>query len=498
MNTMNRQNRLLTKPGRYQRGILTVFSGVMILVMLTLMMFFASRVGVFEQRVSANETRQKLSFHVAESGIQHAKEYLLAHEALVASTVTDMLADGRDGWLAAGQERWLKCSAQGLDLENGSGTHPCFGEPNPDLRKDLYFYSSGGSTFLPINTDVIVPGDTETVDVEALLCVMVVDFEAGIPVQGCSTETAPEDGRNLYYMVTILSRGGADCNAGVCNAEAQLREQVANYGALAGGNAPAVPLTTRSSFPPSGAAEVVANPNAGGVGVPQSVWMNANENCPTGVQIANPETGSWATCQYHEWYEQESIPADVACQGSCSCSVPESLSTTIGNEVILGTDLNFDPEFPCDLFQFFFGVDKTDYALVKSLAQVISDCETLDENSFGIYWVTGPVCNIKANTEVGSVGAPLLLISAAELTRMNGGATIFGMLYVSDAEVATASVESRGNNVVYGATIVDAALGSYNGTFQVIYNEKLVKLSGGQGGLGNVIGGWSDFHPDWL
>jgi len=44
----------------HQRGMLTTFTGVMILVLLTLMMFFAIRVGVFEQRVSANDSRQPI------------------------------------------------------------------------------------------------------------------------------------------------------------------------------------------------------------------------------------------------------------------------------------------------------------------------------------------------------------------------------------------------------------------------------------------------------
>ena len=482
---------------RRQRGILTVFSGVLILVLLTLMMFFATRVEVFEQRVSSADALQKLAFHTAESGLHHAKEYLVAHEVFIASELPNMLADGRDGWLAPGLERWQKCSEQGLSLANGTGTHPCFGEPNPALRDDMYFYVQNGSTELPVNTDLILTGDTETVSVEALLCVLVVDFESGNPVQGCTTDADPEDGRNLYYMVTLLARAGADCSGGVCNARAQVRDQVANFGAAAGGNSPAVPLTTRSSFPPSGAAEVVANPNAGGVGVPQTVWMNGNPSCSASGTITNPETGSWATCEYHEWYETESIPDGVRCPGSCSCSNAEALSTTHGNEIRLGIDLNHDADFPCDLFKFYFGVAKTDYRVIKSLAKVITDCETLDQNSFGIYWVTGSICNIKANAELGSPAAPLLLISAASETRMNGGATIFGTLYVSDAENPLAFVESRGNNIVYGAAIIDAQMGNYNGTFQVIYNEKLVHLSGGQGGLANLIGGWSDFHPDW-
>lgn len=498
MNAFDNCSKISRSNPKRQRGILTVFSGVLILVLLTLMMFFATRVGVFEQRVSADDMRQKLAFHAAESGIQHAKEYLVAHEALVASEIANMFADGRDGWLAPGLERWQKCSEQGLNLLSGQGTHPCFGAATPALREDLFFYFDNGSNELPVDTDALLTGDSETVAVEALLCVLEIDFESGTPVQGCTTEPESDNGRNLYYMVTLLARAGADCAAGNCNAEAQIREQVANFGAVAGGNAPAVPLTTRTSFPPSGAAEVVANPNAGGIGVPQSVWMNANEACPAGEQISNPETGSWATCEYHEWYETESIPEGVRCPGSCSCSTRESISNTHGSEPQIGIDMNHDPEFPCDLFQFFFGVAKTEYPVIKSLAQVIESCDMLDENASGIYWVSGPECNIQSNTEVGSPAAPLLLITAAGTTILQGGATIFGMLYVSDAENPTATIDVRGNNIVYGAVVIDSTLGSYNGTFQVIYNEKLIQMAGGQGGLGNVIGGWSDFHPDWL
>ncbi|MND05002.1 hypothetical protein D3C83_255480 [compost metagenome] len=56
---------------------------------------------------------------------------------------------------------------------------------------------------------------------------------------------------------------------------------------------------------------------------------------------------------------------------------------------------------------------------------------------------------------------------------------------------------SNGNNTIYGQTLVDATLGSYTGTFQVVYNEHAIKLATGTGALGNVIGGWADIHPEW-
>lgn len=495
-------------PGR-QLGILTTFTGVLILVLLTLMMFFAVRVGVFDQRNSSNEMRQKLAFHAAESGIHHAKEFFRNNSIIAASPVVDLLPNGADGWLSdeAGATRWLKCSeakdsgGDDLDLDDGHGTHPCFGESNPTRRANSYYYSFGGSTTVPVDTSSLFPTTNETVTVQALLCLLDVDFTATTPVQGCSTNTTDDtvegyvDGS--HYMITLLARGRGDCIGTDCKSEALVREQVSNFGAAAGGQAPSVPLTTKSTFPPSGSAEVVPNPNSGGVGVPVSVWMNANTSC-SGGSVVDPSSGSWATCEMQEWYGVDALPDDYSCPtGTCSCTQDESISYTHGGVNILGIDLVSDPDFPCDLFQFYFGVPKASYEIVKGYSKVLSNCDTLDENSTGIYWISGSECRINSNTQVGSSQAPVMLISAAATTRLNGGAVIYGVLYVSDAENSQAEMDVQGNNTIYGQAIVDATLAQYNGTFQVVYNENAVARGAGQGGIGGVIGGWADFHPSW-
>jgi len=493
---MYRANSLRGTNPHYQSGMITTFTGILILVLLTLMMFFAVRVGVFEQRVSSNDMRQKRAFHAAESGIQHAKEYFKANKDIVASIYPDTRGDGTDGWLAPGNERWQPCSGAGIDL-SGSGTHPCYSEPNVGRRSDMYYWSHSGSISVPVATDTLKADTTETVDVQALLCLMVVDADASPPVQGCSTDTTVVNGS--HYMITLVAQGQADCSNGAnCGAEALVRDQVANFGANAGGQAPAVPLTTKNMFPPSGAAEVVANPNGGGVGVPISVWLNNNASCTPDGQTISPSQGSWATCEAHEWYELERIPDDVRCPGSCSCAVQESLSYTHGTSDVLGIDLVDDENFPCDLFQFYFGTPRDDYQSVKSYAKVLTNCDSLGPSSSGIYWISGSACNIQSNAVIGSALAPVLLISAAGVTSMQGGATIFGVLYIADVEVSTAYFESRGNNIVYGQVILDAEFGSYNGTFQIVYNENLITRLPATSGIGNVLGGWADFHTaDW-
>jgi hypothetical protein len=466
------------QPGRrLQSGLVTTFMGILILVLLTLMMFFAMRVGVFEQRVSSNELRQKRAFHAAESGIQQAKEFFRANAQLVASHRPDTLGDGTDGWLNAGNLRWIPCE--------GSGEATCLAEPKPEWRSGMYYWNFEGSTSVPVNPTELLPGDTEVVEVRALLCVL----DPANPSDPC-----PPGADTDRYVITLVARGQADCTGGAnCSAEAVIREQVSNFGGAAGGQAPAVPLTTKNMFPPSGAAEVVANPNGGGVGVPISVWMNKNPACTPDGDTIDPSQGSWATCEAHEWYEQDTLPEDAQCPGSCSCAFHESLSYTHGQEDILGIDLVADTEFPCDLFQFYFGTPRSNYESVKGLAKVLSNCDSLGPTSSGIYWISGSYCDINANAVIGSPFAPVLLISTAGTTRMAGGATIFGVLYVSDVETIEATFESQGNNIVYGQVILDAEFGTYNGTFQVVYNENLISRVAGTGGLGNLLGSWADF-----
>ena len=66
---------------RLQRGAITMFSAVLILILLTEVILYSAQVGVFEQRKSANDVRQKQAFHAAEAGMQHAKEFFLVHAA---------------------------------------------------------------------------------------------------------------------------------------------------------------------------------------------------------------------------------------------------------------------------------------------------------------------------------------------------------------------------------------------------------------------------------
>lgn len=297
---------LLSRPGRQQGG-LTIFSAIILLSLLTLMLLYSSRIQQSEQRISANEYRQKLAFHAAESAADQVIEYMLANASRILSAESEAAPDGsggtRPGWFDTSAGVWTACP------EDTDTDHPCGGKIPAGNISSSYYYDNQGTTqasrfdSIPINLSML-PAES-TARVSAVFCQ--VDFAN--PSGGCmSAPAAGDDIARSSFVITVLSYGYADCtdltDTDTCLVEAHLAVPLTNF-SLARGSPP-VPLTTRTTFPPTGTAEIVPNPNAGGVGVPVSVWANANPACSVGPAMLG--SGSWATCEFHEWYEQTKYP----------------------------------------------------------------------------------------------------------------------------------------------------------------------------------------------
>ena len=244
------------------------------------------------------------------------------------------------------------------------------------------------------------------------------------------------------------------------------------------------------------------------VGVPISIWANLNttECAPldsSGVPSTSIEVeGNFTTCEMEEWYATNDRPANAKCSfgpGQCSCSIVngETISYRAGNEQIIGMDVVSDGAFPCDLFEFYFGVLRENYQDAKSDATVIDDCSDLTPESEGFIWFSGEQCTIKSN--VGTLEKPVIFLSAAKaLTTMNGNYEMFGILYISDVEqpgTPLPSFKPGGGATVYGAVIVETLFSQSNlgGGFTVVYNEAAILNAGGLGSLGGLAGGWRDF-----
>lgn len=497
--------------GSRQTGGLTIFTGIFVLILMTMMLLYATRIAIYEQRVSSNEVRQKQAFHAAESAVDQGLEYMKANVSRLFQSGAAVMADGLGGFRAGlfandgSTPGWQLCT----DAMVASDKHPCGGDMNADevfgtSGQRPYFYddptTASGIDSLPLNRGLL-PANT-TANVTMLFCVI----NLSNPGSGCQAPpTSAEEFAAAAGVIQIMGYGWSDCtdvtDISTCTGEASVARPVGNFKALMG--APVIPLTTKTTFPPSGTAEIVTNSNAGGVGVPGSVWANQNVSC--GGVIAAVGVGSWATCEPHEWYGRSSAPDGISCDvtlgngdPACSCTQDEALSWSKGASPYFGIDIIPDTTFPCDLFQFYFGVTRDNYELVKSISDVRSDCSDIGADDSGLIWISGSECRIAADRTIGSPENPVILISAAALTTLEGSAEIFGILYVFDGEVSTAMLNAAGSNTIYGAVVVDAIMGDYTGTFQIVYSQDIATRVSGLGGLGSLSGGWRDFDlPAW-
>jgi hypothetical protein len=460
---------------------------MLVLIIMTLMIVYAVRVGLFETQMSANDVRQKAAFHVAEAAVDQGVMYLLANANVLLSQRADAFPDGtlngmtKDGWLVPGSANWIPCPA------SPAVTHPCGGDPVATLGS--YFYDTDGdaTTFEAMPLDETGFPTGVTARLTALLCIInpgSVTCDAPAPTTGIEESDST-------FVITLLAYGYSDCtNPAVissCTGEATVALPVSNTKRLSG--PPGVPLTSKSTFPPSGTAEVVANPNASGVGVPISAWLNNNPACIVGTPAVS--SGTWQTCELEEWYDLGERPAGVACPptANCSCGL-DFMSYRHSGVTQIGIDIVSDPTFPCELFDFYFGQSP---ALVKGSATVLTDCTSLGQGSSGMYWISGSNCNLQGNTQYGTPTQPLILISAASDTDLQGGTVFYGLLYIYDGEDATANVKTMGSATVYGAAVIDATIEKFTGTFQVVYSDLVLGNSQGTAGLGAVNGGWRDF-----
>jgi hypothetical protein len=277
-----------------QRGALTIFTGVFVLILMTLMLMYATRVGVFEQRVSSNEMRQKQAFHAAEAALQQAIEYLQANQALVDSSDEEAGPDGEGGfdpgWFFDDADpttpRWQKCSDVTQEiLEAG---HPCGLASNSEME------ALAGSFYFDIDDDLAtietLPWITgamaanTTARATATVCVLEIAED--------KTITCDDTGNGGIILITLMGYGYSDCpdvdasgviendEISLCTGAATVSIPITSLTSLAG--AGGMPLVTKNALPVTGSAEVVGNPNAGGIGVPVTVWANDRPNVSGG------------------------------------------------------------------------------------------------------------------------------------------------------------------------------------------------------------------------
>ena len=77
-----------------------MLTGLLILVLMTVMTLFAVNVSIFEQRSSGNELRAKQAFQSGEAGLSTLLEYIQTNQLDIANV------DDATGWFNAANRQW--------------------------------------------------------------------------------------------------------------------------------------------------------------------------------------------------------------------------------------------------------------------------------------------------------------------------------------------------------------------------------------------------------
>lgn len=501
-------NTIRTNPPSRQRGISTLLFAMLFLAILTVVTLFAARVGLSEQRTSGNEYRYKMAFQVAESGLNQSIEYLKGSTENLTSKVTG-------GWLFDGDPHWQPCTvAKPVSMT----FDPCEQLPTApvNVRSGSYRYvgptASAKTGKLPlvvpdasksVGEGAVAPGFASSFETYATLCRLDLSLlPGGAPF--CSTSPSREG----TYYVTVVSVGSLSGE----NASAVVKQSFGTFRLF--GRGPDVPLIAAGTVNALGNSQLIPNPDAGGFGIPVSVWTKGN---------AEIDQASFATCQLGEWMANYGTPAPSAddvvngvcascvCNGLCpgsgllsgdASSCPTAKSKLEGEDILDldGNNSDASPKvrdhkyFPSDLFAYVFGVPSgaAEEAFLNDNAKPLADCATLTTASKGLYWYQGAAeCGLGG--DAGTLQRPVVLVSDKPV-RLKANMKFFGIIFVRAEAGSGSLLLANGGGQVYGSVILEGN-GGLHGNPTIVYNKAVLQNilnSPDFVRYGPIPGSWSD------
>lgn len=498
---------------RQQGSALTI--AIILLLLLTLAVFVAVPTILGEQRVSGNDVRAKIAQHVAEAGLNHAREFLRANtKNLIVAPLEPVDAT-----------KWAACAATDTNFPCGAIETDV---ANSALRSRHYRYIGGADartvSFTPSRMYDGTGNDAGNFnaeyDVGVLLCRLTTTHD-------CTTVAAST---TATTMLTLVSRGSVTGEG----TTSTVSETIGTYRLMnLSPNIP--PVMAAGTITGLGSSTIVGNPNAGGFGVPLSIWARNN---------FDGSGGSWQTCQLDEYLRSDlggvvmlGTNKDVATCNDCDCTVGNRLSDASmveGVDILDSTDADGGKAkagtsyyFPCDMFEYVLGTRARVESGTPGLCDTLKDtegvigvadieewltanakiqtCADLGPNSAGLIWIkTGCTDGNAVGGRIGSPDNPVVLVIDGDL-KLNTTAEFFGVMFLRYTGSDFASCVATGTGCpeldpggggakIYGSLVMEGG-GKINGTVDVVYIPQLVQIfnnSPGNNRYAGLPGSWSD------
>jgi len=387
----------------------TLILALVLLLLATLLTLFAMNVGIFAQRSSAADLRARIIHQTLEAALSQGVEYIKNNRTSLIATMLSTPCDASADPPTFPCGTVPKCASGAV---SGSGCT----DPNLARRGNSYYYfNSAGPGYdvnnngsvdaldkasLPIGASRMTSasnGFTVDYGVGAVMCMIKKPTSASDPTE-CTTNSNNAQGT---YIFTVTAVGAVEGESAGSTLSMTFGTSPVAPGA---GSAPTITASGTVSL--NGNGTFVTNPNAAGTGVPVTVWS---------PQCVNTQgSGTVNTCYLEDWLRSSAGTYTFAansdgttsnvpvCSGNgnntCACSPTSGLSSgpgslTEGIDIltndnrgsctgaapnVAGTgadctkvncraNYNVDEsEFPCDLFQYIFGIPSWEDDAIQS------------------------------------------------------------------------------------------------------------------------------------
>lgn len=287
---------------RFREGGSVLIVAIVLLLLASVLTLLALKVGAFEQRTTSNDLRAKMVREVGEAGIAQGAEFLFRQHP-------DWLADTAR-WEACGAtDETFPCGAVEQTASDGSARRADFyrlaGQTNAiaDIPPAMSKY------MLPMGNKIATVGNGETAayGVAPLVCFTERPDPADpadAPIRCGNGSSSQSTDLRIVTFVSVARLPDE-------NARVTLVNTVGSY-PLLGDLTGQPPITASGSADVTGGLQIVTNPNAGGAGVPVSVWTRRDID----------KTGTPNTCYADEFFrytKNNVTPTLVAGTNSIQC-----------------------------------------------------------------------------------------------------------------------------------------------------------------------------------
>jgi len=539
-----------------QRGVATLPISLILLILLTLITLYATRVGIVETRTSANKQRAEEAFSVSEALVEQGMQYLNTNRSLILSTATG-------GWMNSSSTRhWQTCPSGNTQLPCSTAsdrTSWLVVQNLPTLTlnscTDIDSDDTGAADNIPngkCDNDSTMFSNAHGTNLYLHVMTRCKDTDNN----GTCDSSTPND----YPVITVIGGG----NSADGTALEQIMQAVHFYDAFPGTASTFAPLVASGSIVGSGNFSIVGNPdtganNATSIGSNKlAVWSGSNvqvdassSTCKDGnISLTGFLSGASAANvsgadvynsvqDYYDYYAanpngshpQVDIIKNYYANGESlylckSCTCPGTYTTTNGAVTTTDTatveDDILDIEssgavgrwanttFPNDVFLMFTSYPESAYLTFKSViagmkdkVRVLSNCDSLDTTSSGWYWIEGNCIRGASQGDIGSPiskGATRIIVNGNLEVKANvyiwGSIMVFSPPSGSPPAYAARNIKLSGTPTFYGSLLSNTDVDFSGGTYKARYVEDPSSASAPSGtdwGFAKLPGSWRDY-----